>query len=79
VYPNPSKGFVNVELELHDMKNDIDIRVLDVLGRELRRWRFDDQLGRYFSRQLELGPSSGMRLIRVQVNEKVGTFKLVVE
>ena len=56
IYPNPSKGIFNLAFELKE-KEDMVIRIFDILGRVVLMERIDNCVGRY-NEQLDLSAES---------------------
>ncbi len=56
IYPNPSKGIFNLAFELKE-KEDMVIRIFDILGRVVLMERIDNCIGRY-NQQLDLSAES---------------------
>ncbi len=79
VYPNPTRGEVNIEFEaLENM--DLNITLLDMTGREIKTW---GNTSVYIGQQIELldlgGVAKGMYHIQLTANGKTINKKVAVQ
>ncbi len=72
IYPNPNKGIVNIDF---GNLNDIDIRVLNTVGQELK----SEQNIITKTYQFELNEASGIYFIEITSNNETQRFKLIRE
>lgn len=71
VFPNPSKGLVNIELKQGDVKN---IRIYNIAGKLIRELQPEKANGTY---TIDLSTESeGMYMVRVETAEKTWTSKI---
>ncbi|MCY7409233.1 MAG: T9SS type A sorting domain-containing protein, partial [Chitinophagales bacterium] len=71
LYPNPSSGFFTIEMDA--MYKNIEVSIVDVSGRILQRYFYNE--GKIF--HFDFDAASGMYFITVKSGEKEKVFKLV--
>lgn len=76
IYPNPSKGIINVSLD-KNIKGAVIITLSDNLGRVVMNQSFDTANGQ-ISINIESMPT-GMYVMTLNANDKTQTFKLIKE
>ncbi len=76
VWPNPSTGQINIQLEAGRM---IDVKVLDILGKQVFHKSYNNS-GSVFTKSIYLGNlKRGVYFIQVNSNNKSGIKKIIVE
>ncbi len=78
VYPNPTNGLVNLEVELVNTSNRVDISIIDAAGRILQRNAYQAFKEGKFNYDLS-NLSAGFYFIRVQTDEGIRTQKLFLQ
>ncbi|NET35289.1 MAG: T9SS type A sorting domain-containing protein [Cyanothece sp. SIO1E1] len=78
VYPNPTNGIVNLEVELVNTSNRVDISVIDAAGRILQRNVYQTFKEGKFNYDLS-NLSAGFYFIRLQTDEGIRTQKLFLQ
>ncbi|RYY53846.1 MAG: T9SS type A sorting domain-containing protein, partial [Chitinophagaceae bacterium] len=76
ITPNPAKGSTRLNLD-NEYKGVVAIRLLQVNGREIRRWRVT-KTAQVLAQELSLaGLAQGVYLIEVQMNDRKTVFRLL--
>jgi len=78
LYPNPTDGFVTIQLN-DDAGKDVSVEVYDISGRKLSSLNNIETMGGDQQIELNLTSVAGEQvlIIRVQVGDKTGTYKLL--
>ncbi|HMO39062.1 MAG TPA: T9SS type A sorting domain-containing protein [Saprospiraceae bacterium] len=77
IYPNPTNGLLNLQLDLDKPAKDATVRIFDISGRLLQQWRYDNvqrEQMQYAVNQL----SSGTYFIQLITEDGAGTKKFMV-
>jgi len=80
LYPNPSKGLVNVDYEL-PLKADVQLSIYDMMGKLIKQTIHQNQLPGYYHMELNLAGQSdqnGIYYIRLSCGDKIFNNKLII-
>ena len=78
IYPNPSNGIVNIDLEINDL-SALEISVFNVLGEEVYKFKANDFIGEYANSIDLSSKTKGVYLLKIRTSNSLINRKLVIE
>ena len=79
VFPNPAEGSSTVSYQVQEATQDVSVRVVDLLGRDVQTLLAAKQSPGFHNLNVPIGGlAAGSYLVRVQVGDKVATRRLAV-
>jgi len=78
IYPNPSKGMMNIEFDVHE-SNNLEIYLLDALGNIVSLDKLENYSGFYKSTYQLSNYKKGMYIIKINTGKMVFTRRIVLQ
>jgi len=77
VYPNPTKGIINLDLQINEAK-DVVIEIYNIIGTQIERFKVSDVSEYHFTSDLSTF-KKGVYIISITIDGKRYTKKLILE